>query len=166
MYHSIHKSLANDPRITNREMHIPEERCTHRRYYVQRHVNWCSCKVYIDQIGRSYELLPVSAHCEDCAPIFAESFPLTGSFLQRRQLINILRVRRGVGAGCLICYMRERKFATVDEVCGQCYENNELEGGVLAWLYWILRGLVGADVARIIVGIVVAKNEWSICRNK
>jgi hypothetical protein len=150
----VHKALTNDRRVKT-VSHHHQTGSVKRIYFVYSRVNLCNCVITINQQHRFFEMQPVAGHCAACASVFADSLPLTRTFLQRARLVSQLRVRSADNPGCLVCYRQGHMFPTTNEVCRRCLRRHEREGGVIIWLLFLLRGHVGGDIGRLIVRLIV-----------
>jgi hypothetical protein len=93
----------------------------------------------------------VDQHCEDCAEIFADSFPPVNTFVQRHRIIEEVIGPTGSLSSCIACYRTKRRVATTRQACWECAGRHarETRQWILAWLF--CREQVGEDVARLIV---------------
>jgi hypothetical protein len=95
-----------------------------------------------------------TGNCAACHKIFSSILPPADTFLQRRQLARVLRLKSDADA-CTMCYGRRKRHHFTWGMCVACFLGQRRQEDCMIRLWVFLREVLGGDVSRIIYGMLV-----------
>jgi predicted CXXCH cytochrome family protein len=151
----INDKLLDDPRIEFE--HIPYGSDVGIRYSIDSCPSSSSCMLLFVELeesrrGHKYWLdFMTFRDCDGkCNDIFSDSLPPVETFLQRRELANVL-TEDSKSEYCLYCFRKKGYVNRVDSMCTKCHQAHKQEGNELVKKKMIVECLLGEDIAGVVL---------------
>jgi hypothetical protein len=163
----IHRKLSEDPRVRSKRTAFVAGNAATSHLIKSCPCNGVCMIIFYDQgefegYGSVYRcwinFVNIAACPGECFSIFSDSLPPVKTFLQRRELADVLTAGKGA-IGCLYCFGRTRKVSRMDTMCAGCHRAHCREENRLVKKMMIVRcflgGVLGEDCAGVVAGYLL-----------
>jgi hypothetical protein len=159
LFTEIHYRLIRDSRVGTRSL-------ASGGTIVYSHVmlacsNASKCRMYYTKGSNGHHKMALRAWftCDKCSDAFSEALPATGTFLERRAIVNMLAMGDNV-VGCLYCFRKKKYIDTASTICAGCGRAHQQEEDELIEKRMIMGEVLGADCAGVVTGYLPYFFGW------